>query len=54
MPTIELDPEVYDGIEGDLDEGETPKEFIGELVSMYETKGRFVQEGYSEQYGSIT
>jgi len=48
MTTIELDPDVYARIEGHLDEGETAEEFIAELLSMYETEGRFIREGYSE------
>lgn len=49
MPhTIELDDELGDRIEAHLEEGESPEEFIEELVSMYETEGTFLQEGYSE------
>lgn len=48
MTTIDLDPDVYARIESHLDEGETPAEFVAELLSMYETEGRFIQEGYSE------
>lgn len=46
--TIEIDSDLYDRLEGHLEEGETVEEFIEELVSMYETEGTFMQEGYSE------
>lgn len=45
---IEVPPELYERIEDHLEAGETPAEFIAELVSMYETEGAFLQEGYSE------
>ncbi|AKH97726.1 DUF7557 family protein [Halanaeroarchaeum sulfurireducens] len=48
MPTIDLDPDLYDRIETHCEEGETVEDFIEELVSMYESEGRFLQEGYSE------
>ena len=46
--TVELDAELYNRLEGHLEEGESIEEFIEELVSMYETEGAFIQEGYSE------
>lgn len=46
--TIELPEGLMERIESHLDEDETPAEFIGELVSIYETEGAFLQEGYSE------
>ncbi|MFB6124969.1 MAG: hypothetical protein ABEJ59_03330 [Halanaeroarchaeum sp.] len=46
--TIELDADLYDRLEGHCEEGETVEEFIEELVGMYESEGRFLQEGYSE------
>ncbi|MFB6075117.1 MAG: hypothetical protein ABEJ89_08900 [Haloarculaceae archaeon] len=46
--TIELSDELYDRLDGHLEEDESPAEFIEELVSMYETEGTFLQEGYSE------
>jgi len=46
--SIDLDAELYERLEGHCDEGETVEEFITELVNMYETEGRFLQEGYSE------
>lgn len=46
--TLEIDDDLMERIESHLEEGETPEEFIGELLSMYETEGAFLQEGYSE------
>jgi hypothetical protein len=47
-PTLEIGDDLADRIESHLQEGETPEEFVAELVSMYETEGAFLQEGYSE------
>jgi ferritin-like metal-binding protein YciE len=46
--TLELSDELHERIESHLEEGESPEEFIEELVSMYETEGAFLREGYSE------
>ncbi|MFB6104990.1 MAG: hypothetical protein ABEJ57_07945 [Halobacteriaceae archaeon] len=46
--TIELSDDLKDRIETHLEEDETIEEFLEELVSMYETEGAFLQEGYSE------
>jgi len=46
--TIELSEDLHDRIVGHLADGETPEEFIEELLAMYETEGAFLQEGYSE------
>lgn len=46
--TINLSDDLGERIESHLEEGETHEEFIAELVSMYETEGAFLQEGYSE------
>ncbi len=49
MPTtLELGDELAERIDSHLEEGETPEEFVAELVSVYETEGAFLQEGYSE------
>lgn len=49
MPaTIELGDETIDRIEGHLEEDETVEEFIEELLSVYETEGALLREGYSE------
>ncbi len=46
--TIEISDELGERIDDHREEGETREEFIEELVSMYETEGAFLQEGYSE------
>lgn len=46
--TLEISDELYERLQGHLAEGETPEEFVAELVSVYETEGAFLQEGYSD------
>lgn len=46
--TIEINDDLAARLEQHLEEDETLEELIEELVSMYETGGRFVREGYSE------
>lgn len=46
--TIELDDDLSERIEGHLEDDESPEEFIEELITVYETDGAFLQEGYSE------
>jgi predicted CopG family antitoxin len=46
--TLEISDDLRERLEGHLEEGESYEEFITELVSMYETEGVFLQEGYSE------
>lgn len=46
--TIDISDDLYDRLETHLEEDESVEEFIEELVSMYETEGVFIQEGYSE------
>jgi predicted CopG family antitoxin len=46
--TIELDDELYERLESHTEDDETVEELIEELVSVYETEGAFLQEGYSE------
>jgi len=49
MPeTIEIDDDLAERLDTHCEEGETRAELIEELVSMYETEGAFLQEGYSE------
>jgi predicted CopG family antitoxin len=49
MPrTLELEDDLYERLESHTEAGETVAEFVEELVSIYETEGTFVQEGYSE------
>lgn len=46
--TLEISDELKERMDNHLEEDETHEEFITELVSMYETEGAFLQEGYSE------
>lgn len=46
--TLEIDDDLMERIESHMEEGETVEEFLDELLSMYETDGAFLQEGYSE------
>ena len=45
---LEISDELRDRLDDHLEEGESYEELITELVSMYETEGTFLQEGYSE------
>jgi hypothetical protein len=45
---IEISDELGQHIEDHLQEDESYEEFIAELVSMYETEGAFLRDGYSE------
>ncbi|MFB6110188.1 MAG: hypothetical protein ABEJ60_04865 [Halodesulfurarchaeum sp.] len=45
---IEIDEDLYGRLADHCEEDETVEEFIEELVSMYETEGAFIREGYSE------
>lgn len=46
--TLEISDGLKDRLDDHLAEDESYEEFIAELVAMYETEGRFLQEGYSE------
>ncbi|QLG49001.1 DUF7557 family protein [Natrinema halophilum] len=46
--TLEISDDLKERLDSHLEEGETHEELIEELVSMYETEGTFLQEGYSE------
>ncbi|MFB6155348.1 MAG: hypothetical protein ABEJ22_05585 [Haloferacaceae archaeon] len=46
--TIEISDDLKERIDAHLEDDETHAEFVEELVSMYESEGRFLQEGYSE------
>ncbi|MFC7027365.1 hypothetical protein ACFQJ5_06785 [Halomicroarcula sp. GCM10025324] len=46
--TLEISDDLRERLETHLEDDETYEEFIVELVSMYETEGAFLQEGYSE------
>jgi hypothetical protein len=49
MPqTIEIPDDLAERIESHREADETTAEFIEELVSVYETEGAFLREGYSE------
>ncbi|WP_255198531.1 DUF7557 family protein [Halorarius litoreus] len=49
MPyTLEISDELRERIDKHLEEDETYEEFLTELLSVYETEGAFLQEGYSE------
>lgn len=45
---IEIDDELAERMDNHLEDDESYEEFIEELVSMYETEGTFLTEGYSE------
>jgi hypothetical protein len=46
--TLEISDELRERLDSHLEEDESYEEFITELVSLYETEGTFLQEGYSE------
>lgn len=46
--TIEIDDDLYSRLEAYLEDDQTVAEFVEELLTMYETEGAFLQEGYSE------
>lgn len=46
--TLEISDELKDRLDDHREEGESYEAFIAELVSMYETEGAFLQEGYTE------
>jgi hypothetical protein len=46
--TIEISDDLWERIDTHSEDGETPAEFLEELVTVYETEGAFLQEGYSE------
>lgn len=49
MPaTIEISDDLLERIETHAEEDQTVEEFLEELISIYETEGAFLQEGYSE------
>lgn len=45
---IETSDELRDRLDRHTEQDQSYEEFIAELVSMYETDGAFLQEGYSE------
>ncbi|MFU8869097.1 hypothetical protein [Natronococcus sp.] len=46
--SLEISDDLKDRLDSHCDEGQSPEELIEELLSIYETEGTFVQEGYSE------
>ncbi|QZY00272.1 DUF7557 family protein [Halobaculum rubrum] len=46
--TLEISDELRDRLDDHLEADESYEEFIAELVTVYETEGTFLQEGYSE------
>ncbi|ADB61949.1 hypothetical protein HTZ84_00190 [Haloterrigena sp. SYSU A558-1] len=46
--TIELSDDMKERLDSHCEEGESYEEFLEELLSIYETEGAFLQEGYSE------
>ena len=46
--TLEISDELKSRLDDHREEDESREAFIEELVSMYETEGAFLQEGYSE------
>lgn len=46
--TIEISDELEERLEEHLEDDQTVEEFIAELLSMYESEGAFLREGYSE------
>ncbi|ELZ18837.1 hypothetical protein C478_00105 [Natrinema thermotolerans DSM 11552] len=46
--TLKIGDDLAERLESHCEEGQSPEELIEELVSMYETEGAFLQEGYSE------
>lgn len=48
MATLEIADDLRERLERHTGEDESVEEFLAELVSMYETEGTFLQEGYSE------
>lgn len=46
--TIEISEDLRERIDAHREEGESYEEFIEELVSVFETEGAFLREGYSE------
>ena len=46
--TLEISDELKERLDDHTEAGESYEEFLSELVSIYETEGAFLQEGYSE------
>jgi hypothetical protein len=49
MPTtIEIPDDLAERLKSHCEEGQTTAELVEELVSMYETEGAVLRDGYSE------
>ena len=46
--TLEISDELAERIDSHREDDETREEFIEELLTIFETEGAFLQEGYSE------
>jgi cytochrome c-type biogenesis protein CcmH/NrfF len=46
--TLEISDELKERLDDHLEEGQSHEQLVEELVSMYESEGAFLQEGYSE------
>jgi len=46
--TLEISDDLRERMDTHLEDDESYEEFIAELLSLYETEGAFLQEGYSE------
>jgi hypothetical protein len=46
--TLEISDDLKDRLDSHREAGQSCEELVEELVSMYETEGAFLQEGYSE------
>lgn len=46
--TLEISDELKERLDTHLEDDQSYEELIEELLSMYETDGAFLQEGYSE------
>jgi hypothetical protein len=46
--TLEISDELRERLDRHLEDDQTYEELIEELVSIVETEGAFIQEGYSE------
>ncbi|MFB1063831.1 MULTISPECIES: ribbon-helix-helix protein, CopG family [unclassified Natrinema] len=46
--TLEISDDLKERLDNHCEDGQSNEELIEELVSMYETEGAFLQEGYSE------
>ncbi len=48
MAELQISEELNERLDSHTEDDETIEEFIEELVSIYETEGAFLQEGYTE------